>query len=230
MTDAERAALGRCALFAGIAPDERDALLAQLGAQERHFPRGAALWLTLDEVTSCAVILSGAVRAESLAPSGERSLTAVHTAGALVGDVLMATRDAKSPVDVIAAQDTAALFLPYRAVMASSAPGGAQLRENLLAEIAEKFWRLRRRADYLARHGLRARIAAFLLDAAADAGGTTFSLGLRREDLADFLGANRSALCRELSRMRAEGLIECYRDSFRLPDKTALARCIADKS
>ena len=95
----------------------------------------------------------------------------------------MATRDKKSPVDVIAAQNTAALFLPYRAMMASCAHAcehHALLRENLLAEIAEKYWRLRRRAEYLARHSLRARIAAFLLDAAADAGGNTFSLGMRR--------------------------------------------------
>jgi len=176
------------------------------------------------------VVLSGGVRAESLLPSGERSLTAVHGPGALVGDVLMATRDKKSPVDVIAAQNTAALFLPYRAMMASCAHAcerHALLRENLLAEIAEKYWRLRRRAEYLARHSLRARIAAFLLDAAADAGGNTFSLGMRREDLAAYLGANRSALCRELSRLRAEGWIDCCRDSVRLINTAALAKSAA---
>ena len=96
-----------------------------------------------------------------------------------------------------------------------------------LAEIAEKYWRLRRRAEYLARHSLRARIAAFLLDAAADAGGNTFSLGMRREDLAAYLGANRSALCRELSRLRAEGWIDCCRDSVRLINTAALAKSAA---
>ena len=88
-------------------------------------------------------------------------------------------------------------------------------------------WRLRRRAEYLARHSLRARIAAFLLDAAADAGGNTFSLGMRREDLAAYLGANRSALCRELSRLRAEGWIDCCRDSVRLINTAALAKSAA---
>ena len=152
---------------------------------------------------------------------------AVHGAGALVGDVLMAARDMKSPVDVIAAQDTAALFLPYRAVMAScrrACERHTRLRENLLGEIAEKYWRLRRRSEYLARRSLRSRIAAFLLDAAADAGGNTFSLGMRREDLAGFLGVNRSALCRELSRLRTEGWIDCCRDSVRLLNTAALAQ------
>ena len=166
----------RCPLFARIAPNDVFALTECLGAAERRYERGEALWLTGDAVSACAVVLSGGVRAESLLPSGERSLTAVHGPGTLVGDVLMATRDKKSPVDVIAAQNTAALFLPYRAMMASCAHAcerHALLRENLLAEIAEKYWRLRRRAEYLARHSLRARIAAFLLDAAADAGGNT---------------------------------------------------------
>ena len=159
-TDTERSALLRCPLFARIAPNDVFALTECLGAAERRYERGEALWLTGDAVSACAVVLSGGVRAESLLPSGERSLTAVHGPGALVGDVLMATRDKKSPVDGIAAQNTAALFLPYRAMMASCAHAcerHALLRENLLAEIAEKYWRLRRRAEYLARHSLRGK-------------------------------------------------------------------------
>lgn len=227
MTEAEKEALLRCALFAGIAPDGIGELLSRLRARERRYGRGEALWLTGDRVTECAVILSGAVRAESLSASGERSLTAVHGPGALVGDVLMASQNGKSPVDVIAAQDTAALLLPYRAVMASQESGAARLRENLLGEIAEKYWRLRRRTEYLARRSLRGRIAAYLLDAAADAGGNTVALAMRREDLADYLGANRSALCRELSRLRAEGSIDCRRERIILQNTAALAQYAA---
>ena len=50
---------------------------------------------------------------------------------------------------------------------------------------------------------------------------------MRREDLAAYLGANRSALCRELSRLRAEGWIDCCRDSVRLIHTAALAECAA---
>ena len=227
MTESERTALSRCPLFEGLTPDDVSGLLACLGGYERRFRRGEALWRMGDAVSACAVVLSGGVRAESVSPAGEWSVMAVHGAGALVGDVLMAARDMKSPVDVIAAQDTAALFLPYRAVMAScrrACERHTRLRENLLAEIAEKYWRLRRRSEYLARRSLRSRIAAFLLDAAADAGGNTFSLGMRREDLAGFLGVNRSALCRELSRLRTEGWIDCCRDSVRLLNTAALAQ------
>ena len=83
MTDTERSALLRCPLFARIAPDDVFALTKCLGAAERRYERGEALWLTGDAVSACAVVLSGGVRAESLLPSGERSLTAVHGPGAL---------------------------------------------------------------------------------------------------------------------------------------------------
>ena len=63
----------------------------------------------------------------------------------------------------------------------------------------------------------------YLADRSAE-GGATFSLGSTRENLADFLGVNRSALCRELSRMKAEGILDYYRDTFRILDMEALSR------
>ena len=47
----------------------------------------------------------------------------------------------------------------------------------------------------------------------------TVSLGMTREEMADFLCVNRSALSRELSRMKQAGLIDCYRDTFRILKK-----------
>ena len=87
MTDTERSALLRCPLFVRIAPNDVFALTECLGAAERRYERGAPLWLTGDAVGACAVILSGSVRAESLLPSGERSLTAVHGPGAHAGGI-----------------------------------------------------------------------------------------------------------------------------------------------
>ena len=61
-----------------------------------------------------------------------------------------------------------------------------------------------------------------LLDRAGDA--ATFSLGLSRENMADYLCVNRSALSRELGRMKQEGLLDYYRDTFRILDAEQLAR------
>ena len=54
----------------------------------------------------------------------------------------------------------------------------------------------------------------YLLDEAK--GSATFSLGISRENMADCLCVNRSALSRELSLMQEEGLITFQKNQFHL--------------
>lgn len=221
--------LSDCRLFRGLSGEEIQRLCACLGATRRRCRKGEAVWRTGDAVSGCAVVLAGRVRAESVTATGRRRVAAQHGPGALFGDVLMASADRRSLVDVIAAEDTQLLLLPYAGMMGGCSRACAaheRLRQNLAEELADKYWALRRRVLILTQRSLRARIAARLLDAAG--GGTEpFSLHGRREELADELGVNRSALSRELSRMRAQGLLDFYRDSFRLLDIPGLEACLA---
>ena len=90
------------------------------------------------------------------------------------------------------------------------------LRRNLLAETASKFWGLRQRVAYLTEPQLRRRILLFLRDRRETAGSDYFRVPYSRQEMAEVLGVNRSALSRELGRMQREGLLEFYRSSFRL--------------
>lgn len=228
MTESEHAALLSCGLFANI--ENCDTLLQCLHGVYAQYERNEILWNIGDEVHSCAVILSGSVRAESVNASGQHSLMAIHRAGSLVGDVLMATPGAVSPVYVIASEPVSVYYIRYAWII-----GGCskcckvhlQLRENLLAEIARKFWQQRRRMRYFTTTSLRARISRFLLDQSAEAGSEEFSLQGTREDFADYLCVNRSALSRELSRMRQAGMVDYRRNSFRILNPVRLAE-IAD--
>ncbi len=224
MEENERAALLGCGLFAGMDDAQAEALLGCLGGQRMHYEKNAVLWRAGQRVQACAVVLSGSVRAEAVRADGTHALVARHGPGGLVGDILMATPEGVSPVYVIAAESTQVLLLPYSAVMGGCArccPAHARLRENLVQEIARKYWAQRTRLGYLAIGSLRRRIAVFLLDRSP---GGAFCLGLSREDMADYLCVNRSALSRELGRMRRDGLIDYYKDTFRITDEAALRR------
>ena len=94
--------------------------------------------------------------------------------------------------------------------------GHARLRMNLLRESAQKFWQMRRRVTYLSEPSLRRRVLLYLQDCRSRQGSDCFRLSLSREEMAAYLAVNRSALSRELSRLQQEGLIEFYRNSFRL--------------
>ena len=224
MEEKERSALLACGLFSGIGADRVEALLKCLGGETVHCEKNAVLWSAGQQVSRCAIVLSGMVRAEAVRTDGTRTLVACHGAGGLVGDILMSTPESVSPVYVIAAEPSEILLIPFPAIMGGCqkcCPAHEKLRGNLVQEIARKYWAQRRRLGYLAIGSLRGRIAAFLLDRAS---GSVFSLGMSREDMADYLCVNRSALSRELSRMKRDGLIDCCRDTFRILEKENLER------
>ena len=144
----------------------------------------------------------------------------------MFGDMLMATDNGKSPVTVEALEEARVLFVPFESIMAAPGDFGNRLRINLLHELSARYWALNRKVRYLSERSLRGRIALFLLDAARDQGGLTFTLPMTRESMASLLGVNRSALSRELSRMEKDGLLAVYRGSFRLLSREGLEDCL----
>ena len=172
------------------------------------------------------MLLSGKIKAYRLNRQGEENLQSVLGPGSMFGDMLMATDNGKSPVTVEVTEDARVLFVPFDSIMAAGGEFGNRLRVNLLHELSARYWALSRKVRYLSERSLRGRIALFLLDAARDQGGLTFTLPMTREAMASLLGVNRSALSRELSRMEKDGLVAVYRGSFRLLSREGLESCI----
>ena len=122
-------------------------------------------------------------------------------------------------VSVLSPEGAEVLFLPLERIMEGCerhCEGHARLRMNLLRESAQKFWQMRHRVTYLSEPSLRRRVLLYLQDCRSRQGSDCFRLSLSREEMAAYLAVNRSALSRELSRLQQEGLIEFYRNSFRL--------------
>ncbi len=156
------------------------------------------------------IVLRGSIQAETVTESGDLRIVARHGPGEIFGDVLMSAKESFSPVDIVAARQTEILFIPIKGVMKGCfkcCSCHEKLRLNLLDEVAQKYWDINRRLKYLSESRLRGRIMLYLTDCAADAGTDMFDVPFSREKLAAYLCVNRSALSRELSRMRAAGLI-----------------------
>ncbi len=214
-------------LFAGLEPEAVAGFLKTARCRLDSFPRGAILLSQGDSVTAAGLLLSGKIKAYRLNRQGEENLQSVLGPGSTFGDILMATDNGKSPVTVECTEDARVLFVPFDSIMAASGDFGNQLRINLLHELSARYWALSRKVRYLSERSLRGRIALFLLDAAKDQGGLTFTLNMTREAMASLLGVNRSALSRELSRMEKDGLLAVYRGSFRLLDRAGLDGCLS---
>ncbi len=205
-------------LFRDMSEADIRQIITCFGAPVRRYGKGAFLWHEGEQVEQAGIVLSGTVDAVQYRADGGEQLVARQTAGGVFGDLLMAAGQ-PSPVSLRAAEESDVLFLPVGQILggcSACCPCHTQLRRNLLAEASEKFWALRQRLNYLSEPSLRARILLFLRDEQKKAGTALFTIPYNREKLAEFLAVNRSALSRELSRLQSEGVIEYYRNSFRI--------------
>lgn len=212
-------------LFKDCPQDELQAFLENAPCRRFSFEKGALLIRQGERVESAGLLLSGRVKAFHTSLNGEESIRNVLLPGDIFGQVLMASEKDESPVSIEALEPTSVLFVPVRAILEESGSCGEQLRLNLLHLISARCWQLTRQIAFLSEKTVRGRIAGYLLQERKKTGSDTFLLPINREELAQLLCMNRSALSRELSAMEKEGLLEFYRSSFRLKDIPALASC-----
>ena len=123
------------------------------------------------------------------------------------------------PHDVIAVEESTVLFLDAGRIFAVCSPAcryHRQVLENLFFAISEKNRGLVQKLGYLSRRFIREKLLAYLSQEAGKAGSPSFSIPFNRQQLADYLAVDRSAMSRELCRMRDEGLIRFERNRFTL--------------
>lgn len=211
--------LRRTSLFRGMRDEDLQTLAACFAPRVRRYDRGELLLMAGYEMREVGIVLEGEITAAKPMPDGTAVVMARMGPGGVFADVLAGSRS-KSPVNVIAAAPCLALYLPCEALLRPCAalhPAHLQLLHNWLETVSEKYFALDRRLELLCCKTLRGRICLWLLEQRDAAGADSFTTALTRGELASYLNCDRSALCRELGRMQAEGLVELYRRSFKLP-------------
>ena len=211
-------ALSACSLFAGLTQDEIAAILPCLSARQAGFRRGEFLLRAGDEVRFAGVVLAGEVELLQEDFWGNRNLLAAVGPGDLFAEAF-ACAHAVSPVSVLCKTDGSVLYLNVRAVFSPCEKACAQhkaLSQNLIRVLAEKNMQLNEKAGFLSQRTPRETLLAYLSAQARRAGSASFRIPFDRQQLADFLSVNRSAMSAELSRMQREGLLCADRSSFTL--------------
>ena len=208
-------------LFAGFNGEGLQLLLDALHPVVRRFEKGEILVLAGYPVSDIGILLSGAARAFREDWEGNRSVQADLSPGGMFGDVLAGSH-LVSPVTVEGIQDGEILLLPAKKILDGVAGAHEESRLllwNLVAGISDKYFMLDRRLSLLEEKSLRKRILRFLQqEKARQKDSSTLYLSFDRAALADYLNCDRSALSRELSRMKRDGVLDYYRNSFRILD------------
>ncbi len=207
-------------LFASLTEAELTEALSLLHAVEKGYRKGECVRMAGECFYTFGVVLSGRVEVYMEDFDGGRMMMAAVGEGDSFGESLAYLSTEESPVIIFAAEESRVLWLDAaffkQSVSCHTAPLPLLLRERFVSLLARRALMQNDRIQILSKTGLRDRLVTYFSQCEHRYKSKTFRLPFDRASFAVYLGVNRSALSRELSRMRAEGVIDFYKDSFRL--------------
>lgn len=208
-------------LFSGIDVGELDAMLGCLQATRKRYGKGDFILRSGEPVDNVGLVLSGRVMVIREDYWGNRELVASIDPGNLFAEVFACVLQAEVSVSVIAEDECEVMLLNVHRILttcSSSCVFHARLIENLVKALALKNLMMNEKLGHLSRRSTRAKLLSYLSAEAQRQGRSRFSIPFNRQQLADYLSVDRSAMSAELSRMRKEGLVDYSRSYFELKE------------
>ena len=207
-------------LFRGMSREEIESVLAHLDGKVLSFQAGDHLEDHLEarpgRVLGC--ILSGWGQVYKVDPWGNQSIMDFMSPDYLLGFHSVFTDARPTKFRAVATQPGYVLMLDAAELLDpkihTDFPLLAKLEKNLVTVLAEQNWRALKKLDILSAGSLREKILLYLSYEAMYFGSSTFEIPFDRQGLADYLYADRSALSRELGRLKGEGLIDFAKNRF----------------
>ncbi|WP_321022599.1 Crp/Fnr family transcriptional regulator [Enterocloster bolteae] len=206
-------------MFHGIQPSELDNMLSCLNSYTRSFQKGEYILLADEPVPCIGVVLTGTVQLVKEDIWGNKAILAITYSGDLFGETFVCSNTSSTSISFWAACDTEVLFLPFERVLHTCGMACVfhhRLIENMMIMVAQKNMQLMEKIDVTSKKTLREKILTYLSLLAQHKGSTYIEVPLGRVELADYLCADRSALTRELSNMKRDGLLDYDKNTFHL--------------
>lgn len=205
-------------LFAGLSKDEYTDMRKCKCLQEHFFDKGELILAAGDQIIHMGLILSGQVSIEINNLWGGRSILNKLGPGEIFGESYAITGE-PLVVEAVAIENSRILMVNISGLFQghhADANWHSKLLLNVLLLSAHKNVALSKRAFQLSFKKIRARLDAYLSAQALETGKMEFDIPFNRQELADYLNVDRSALSKELTRMRDEGLIEFNKNHFKI--------------
>ncbi len=203
-------------LFSGIEGPERESLMNCLQAVPRRYKKGEMV-LSAGDAPSVGMITSGAVQVVAEDPMGNRTIIGRMEAGDLFGEAFACAGAEHLPFSVEAVADCDVMLIDVKRILVTcptACPFHSRLIENLMAILARKNIMLGAKIRHLSRRSTRDKLLSYLTEQAREAGSRSFMIPFNRQELADYLCVDRSAMSSELSRLRAEGVLDYEKNEF----------------
>lgn len=207
-------------LFRGMSTAETNDALNALSAREKSYRKGDVLLLAGDTTDEMGLILEGSVTVESNDIWGNRTILSLVEPGGFFAETYAYLSNEPLLVDVTANENCRILFLRIGSVQNLSAEDTSswqkKLISNLLTISFHKNLILSGRSFHTAPKTVRGRLMSYLNSVSLKQGSTEFDIPYNRQQLADYLNVERTALSKELSKMQKDGILITKKNHFKL--------------
>ena len=206
-------------LFSGISEDELTAMLSCLKAEKKDFPKDAFVLRAGDTADAIGLVLSGTVLIVQEDIWGNRNILSKAGPGHTFAAAYACAPGSRLNAGVMAETPVTVLFLNVKRVLTvcpSTCTHHSRIIRNLLSELAEKNLRFSEKLAHMGQRTTRSKIMSYLSAEAQRLGTCEFDIPFSRQQLADYLGVERSGLSLALGKMKEDGLLDYHKSHFLL--------------
>lgn len=206
-------------LFYGMEEQEISPMLSCLSAVLKSFKKGEFIYRSGEGIASMGLVLRGSVHIIEEDFWGNRTILSEVSPGQLFGDAYACMPSVELEVSALAASDVDILFLDVQKIVTvctSACEFHTRLIRNLLSVLSEKNLLLTRKIKHMAKRTTREKLLSYLSEESLKHKCPTFDIPFNRQQLADYLCVDRSAMSNELSKLKEEGILTFEKNRFRL--------------
>ncbi|MDO4618208.1 MAG: Crp/Fnr family transcriptional regulator [Clostridia bacterium] len=205
-------------IFKNFTENEIKNALTFLSAKELSYKKGDTVIRLNSTISSFAILLKGQVQVGCDDINGDQMIMATVAPGEMFSESLAITKNPSSPIYAIATEDSEILWLSAELIRENRPKNLSESRiiSNFLSAVALKCLSMNDRIQILSKKTIREKVIAYLSILSDNGRNNEVFVPLSRQDMASYLGVERSALSRELSNMQKQGLLEISKQRFKI--------------
>jgi len=196
---------------------EITSILKCLGSRNQSYGKGEFIFSAEESKPAVGIVISGKAHVLKENILGDSMIIGFLKTGDMFGETFACMSVKVVPVTVIALEKSEVFWLDLNRIIhtcRSACSFHHQLILNLLKIVAEKNALLNQKMSYITHKTIRSRLEAYFQDLMERSGSYNFVVPLNRNELSDYLCIDRSAMCRELSHMKNDGILDYKGENF----------------
>jgi CRP-like cAMP-binding protein len=212
-------ALRTSPLFTGIGGGDFGLMMTCLGAYAKHCEKGETVYFEGDTVTDIGLLTKGRLHLVKDDIWGNRAIVTEIAPPEMFAESVVCSGIGRIPVSVVAKEDCEILFIDYRkifTVCSTACAFHSKLIRNMIGVLARKNILMSAKIEHITKRTIKEKLLSYLMDQARQKGNKAFDISFNRQELADYLSVERSALSAEMSKLKADGIIDYRKNHFEL--------------